>query len=105
MDYLKWILRCIEWQTYGECKIEAEVQNWPFKIALKRGDESYDEVITPERIMYVKDNDIAMKALLDEIRALFKITKPRFVEETFEMVRSTNSPLYYQFLNKETSPY
>ena len=75
MDYLKWILRCIEWQTYGECKIEAEVQNWPFKIALKRGDESYDKVITPERIMIVLNDDNAMKALLEEIKVLFKIKK------------------------------
>ena len=105
MDYLKWILRCIEWQTYGECKIEAEVQNWPFKIALKRGDESYDKVITPERIMIVLKDDNAMKALLEEIKVLFKIKKGRFVEETFEMVRATQSPLYYEFLKNETSPY
>ena len=105
MDYLKWILHCIKWQTYGECKIEAETQNWPFKIALKRGDESYDQVITPERIMIVLKDDNAMKALLEEIKVLFKIKKGRFVEETFEMVRTTQSPLYYQFLKNETSPY
>lgn len=105
MDYLKWILRCIEWQTYGECKIEVEVQDWPFKIALKCGDESYDQVITPERIMIVLNDDNAMKALLEEIKVLFKIKKERFVEETFKMVRATQSPLYYMFLKNETSPY
>ena len=105
MDYLKWILHCIKWQTYGECKIEAETQNWPFKITLKCGDESYDQFITPERIMIVLNDDNAMKALLKEIKVLFKIKKERFVEETFEMVRNTQSPLYYEFLKNETSPY
>ena len=106
MFYLKWILRCIEWQTYGESKIEYEEGlEWPHKIILKHGDQRYDKVITPERIMLVKDDDNAMKALLEEIKVLFGIKKGRFVEETFEMVRTTESPLYYNFLLKETSPY
>lgn len=106
MDYLKWILRCIEWQTYGECKLEYEEGlEWPHKIILKLGDQRYDKVITPERIMLVKDDDNAMKALLEEIKVLFKIKKERFVEETFEMVRNTQSPLFYKFLKDETSPW
>jgi len=104
MDYLKWILRCIEWQTYGECKIETEIRE-PFEIGLKQGNKIYYKVITPERIMRVKDGDAEMKALLEEIQALFEIKKQRFVDETFEMVREVNSPLYYQFLSKETSPW